>query len=239
VNQPEKPVEKVGAGPGPRGGLGGIHFSITDASASEVFVTRMLDITVNYEISNYSVSRPLSFSSWPTLDPLDHPTEIYTDEDKASIDITKITETDGAFRLFASYHAYPYYPDFVSNEPGYRTYSDNTGPNSYLGYLTSLKNHYINMPLVIAEYGVPSSWGSAHQSFSGMHHGGLSEIQQGEYNIRLFNNIIQSGGCGGFMFSWMDEWFKPTWIVQYLEAIGFYNGESMIPTRQLWHNLAS
>lgn len=217
----------------------GTRFSISGASASEVFITRMLDETANFEINNYSVSRPVSCSSWPTLDPLVHPTEIFTDEDKASIDITKISETDGAFRLFASYHAYPYYPDFISNEPAYRTYTDEQGPNSYLGYLTALKNHYSNIPLVIAEFGVPSSWGSAHQSFSGMHHGGLSEIQQGNYNIRLFNNIVDSGGAGGFMFSWMDEWFKRTWIVQYLEAYGIKDGETLIPTRQLWHNLAS
>ena len=38
--------------------------------------------------------RPVSISSWPTLDPLDHPTEIYTDEDKESIDIKKISGKD-------------------------------------------------------------------------------------------------------------------------------------------------
>jgi hypothetical protein len=41
------------------------------------------------------------------------------------------------------------------------------------------------------------------------------------------------------MFSWMDEWFKPTWIVQYLEAFGFISDGTTIPTRQLWHNLTS
>jgi hypothetical protein len=37
----------------------------------------------------------------------------------------------------------------------------------------------------------------------------------------------------------MDEWFKPTWIVQYLEAYGFRSDGVLIPTRQLWHNLTS
>ncbi len=217
----------------------GARFSITGGSATEVFVTEMLNKVVTYENSKYSVSRPVSFSSWPTLDPLEHPTEIYTDEDVASFDLTKISGADGEPGMFASYHAYPYYPNFISQEPGYQGYSDSYGSNSYLGYITALKNHYHNMPLVIAEFGVPSSWGSAHQSFSEMNHGGYSEIQQGEKDLRMMNNMLDAGCAGGFMFAWMDEWFKRTWIVLYLEAYGIKSGSETIPTRQLWHNETS
>jgi hypothetical protein len=217
----------------------GVNFSISGASPTEVFVTRMLDETIKYEWENWGVKRTVSMSSWPTLDPLVHPTEIYTDEDKVSIDITRIVEIDDNKSLFASYHAYPYYPDFMSDEPQYQSYSDEVGQNSYLGYLTALKSHYSGLPLVIAEFGVPSSWGSAHGSFSGMPHGGLSEEQQGVDNIRLVKNLLSSGCAGGFMFSWMDEWFKPTWIVQYLEAYGTKNDGITIPTRQLWQNVVS
>ena len=217
----------------------GNQLSISGATASEVFVTQMLDETVTYEYQNYSVNRPVSISSWPTLDPLHHPTEIHTDEDKATYDISKISRENLRAGIFACYHAYPYYPNFISEEPSYRSYSDSDGPNSYLGYLTDLKNHYNDIPLVIGEFGVPSSWGSAHQAFSNMHHGGYSEQQQGEKNIRLMHNIFDSGCAGGFMFSWMDEWFKPTWIVSYLEAYGMVSGGLFIPTRQLWHNVAS
>lgn len=216
----------------------GTRFSIGSGTASEAFVTEMLDRVVVFEENEYSVSRPVSFSSWPTLDPLEHPTEIYTDEDVASFDITKIMRNGGP-GLFASYHAYPYYPNFISQQPSYLGFSDSEGPNSYLGYLTAMKNHYANMPLVIAEFGVPSSWGSAHQSYSSMHHGGYSEKQQGEKNMRMMNNMLDAGCAGGFMFAWMDEWFKRTWIVLYQEAYGVDAGGETIPTRQLWHNETS
>lgn len=222
-----------------QGSFAGKYFSITGGSASEAFIARMLDEAVTYEERKYSVRRPVSFSSWPTLDPLDHPTEIFTDEDAACFDLTRITLNLPEPGIFASYHAYPYYPNFISEQSSYLSFSDADGPNSYLGYLNDLKNHYSSMPLVIAEFGVPSSWGSAHQSFSGMHHGGFSEYQQGENNLRLMHNIINSGCAGGFMFAWMDEWFKPTWIVLYLEAYGISSGGLIIPTRQLWHNITS
>ena len=74
----------------------GTYLNINGAKATEVFVTQMLDLTINYEELNYSVTRPVSISSWPTLDPLNHPTEIYTDEDKAAYDLAKIiTEKSG------------------------------------------------------------------------------------------------------------------------------------------------
>lgn len=216
----------------------GTRFSISGGTASEAFVAEMLDRVVVFEENEYSVSRPVSFSSWPTLDPLEHPTEIFTDEDVASFDITRITRNGGP-GLFASYHAYPYYPNFISQEPSYLGFSDSQGPNSYLGYLTAMKSHYSSMPLVIAEFGVPSSWGSAHQSYSSMHHGGYSEIQQGEKNMRMMHNMLDAGCAGGFMFAWMDEWFKRTWIVLYQEAYGISTGGETIPTRQLWHNETS
>jgi hypothetical protein len=217
----------------------GNQFSITGASATEVFAAQMLDELVSYEAKFYSVRRPVSISSWPTLDPLKHATETLTDEDRASFDITKINGRNLQAGLFACYHAYPYYPNFISQQPSYQVYSDSQGPDSYLGYITDLKDHYSGIPLVMGEFGVPSSWGSAHQSFSNMNHGGYSEQQQGEKDIRMLHNIIDAGCAGGFMFSWMDEWFKPTWIVSYLEAFNFLSEGAVIPTRQLWHNLTS
>lgn len=217
----------------------GSKVSISGVTPTEAWITGRVDKVMHFEATKYNAERPVSFSSWPTLDPLTHPTEKYTDEDDQEFDLNNIDLTNAPAGYFASFHAYPYFPHFINKDPGYQLVSDSYGPNSYLGYLQDLKNHYTKVPLIIGEFGVPSSWGSARHSFSGMHHGGLSEEEQGNYNVRMLNNIKDVGGGGGFMFSWMDEWFKYTWILEYFESIGFMSGGNLIPTRQLWHNVCA
>jgi hypothetical protein len=146
----------------------GNHFSIKNASASEVWFTEKLNHLVDYEFQNYSTQRPVSVSSWPTLDPLIHPEEPNDYEDSASLDFSKVESVNAPAGMFISYHAYPYYPDFISIQSDYQEYSDKYGPNSYLGYLNELKSHYEKIPVIIAEYGVPSSWGIAQNDKSGM-----------------------------------------------------------------------
>ncbi|RYY00312.1 hypothetical protein EON78_01525 [bacterium] len=210
----------------------GKNISIT-GSPSEYFVTKNLDELITYEKDSYKVQRPVSFSSWPTLDPLDHPTEdkIKSSEDIVSLDLSKIKNTNASGGVFVSYHAYPYYPDFINESPEYQNTSDSVGKNNYIPYLTALKNHYKKMPLVIAEYGVPSSWGNAHFSYSGMDHGGHDEVEQGQNNARLIKSIYQTKAGGGILFNLIDEWWKKTWIVMPFST--------PYDRFRLWHNLGS
>ncbi|MBN1989074.1 MAG: cadherin-like domain-containing protein [Bacteroidales bacterium] len=209
----------------------GNHFSIDGVHGSEVWFTSNLDHLVAYESTNYQTQRPVSVSSWPTLDPLAHPEEPNTYEDLATIDLSGIVLKNAPAGFFISYHAYPYYPDFVSDQSDYFPYKDDYGPNSYKGYLTALKSHYQKHPLIIAEFGVPSSWGIAHFASSGMNHGGFDEYNQGLTNIRLLQTIEETGCGGGIQFAWIDEWFKRTWITDPLDYI--------TESRALWHNLLS
>ncbi|MFI2741861.1 Ig-like domain-containing protein [Zhouia sp. PK063] len=209
----------------------GKYLSIDGVKASEVFLISHLDKLLDYEQTKYNTQRPVSFSSWPTLDPLSHPTETTTQEDQESVDIENLDFSKAKAGVFASYHAYPYYPDFISKQSDYTQYSDYLGQNSYLGYLTDLKNHYKKMPLVIAEFGAPSSWGVAHYANNGINHGGHDENEQGEDFIRLLQNIDESGCAGGMAFSWIDEWFKRTWITDPVD----YNQE----IRMNWHNVTA
>jgi hypothetical protein len=209
----------------------GKYLSINNTFASEVFVVSMMDELLDYEMANYQTQRPISFSSWPTLDPMQHPTEVNTDEDKAQIDLSQLETSKAKAGVFISYHAYPYYPDFISEEDTYTGFYDYMGQNSYYGYLTYLKNHYPKFPLIIAEFGIPSSWGIAHYAHSGMNHGGVDEKVQGLWNMRLMGNIVDAGCGGGIMFSWIDEWFKRTWITDPMDFL--------LDRRILWQNITA
>ncbi len=211
----------------------GAFLSIASGTPSETWITARMDKVINYEHSIYETQRPVGFSSWATLDPLTHPTENnYTDsqEDSEEIDFTKIDGSNADAGFYISCHAYPYYPDFISDEPSYQTKQDIFGPNSYLGYLMDLKSYYSDIPLIIGEFGIPTSWGVAHYSHSKMNQGGITEEMHGVYSIRMLNNIQEAELAGGIQFSWLDEWFKNTWITRPLS-----NADS----RPIWHNITT
>lgn len=225
-------VETTNAIPERRARYDGAYVTLPSGSEVEAWWAERLDKIAAYEIQRYNVRRPLSVSSWPTLDPIRHPTEgLGAEEDKEQLDLANLDTSRYAAGYFASYHAYPYYPDWMSEDPRYIPTSDEVGPNSYLGYLRDLRAHYFPKPLIIAEVGVPSSWGNAHFAHSGMNHGGQDEVQQGKDDVRLFRNVHEAETGGAILFAWIDEWWKRTWIVD----------ELALPRERykLWHNVTS
>jgi len=194
---------------------------------------------VNFEMQQYNAQRPVAYTNWPTLDPMAHPTETTKarevamlkargekivempkeyDNDSVSLDALRMRATD-AFPagVFASYHAYPYYPDFLLVDPGYLKARSPEGPSNYFGYLRELVAHHGDMPVVISEYGVPSARGIGHFQPQGWNHGGLSEQQQALVDARLTRDIYASGAAGAGLFALIDEWFKKNWIVSDFE----------------------
>ena len=53
------------------------------------------------------------------------------------------------------------------------------------------------MPLVVAEYGVPSSRGIAHLQSQGWHHGGHDETAMAAIDARMTREIRESGAAAG------------------------------------------
>ncbi len=188
------------------------YFSTKQASPFEIWLAQMMNYTTAYEMNKYQWQRPVSFINWVTTDLIKHPSEPYPDEDLVSVNPNHISITkDNKGGYFASYHIYPYYPDFLNYEPKYVQYIDKEGSkNSYAGYIHDLHSIH-NMPILIAEFGVPSSRGMTHENIDGMNQGFISEKAQGEIDTKLFKNIVDEGLAGGLIFNWQDEWFKRTW----------------------------
>ena len=235
----------------PAAGYEGRFLRVKRGPAMDAWMAQQCDLMLVYEADTYNALRPIAYTNWPTLDPLSHPTEATAAEETAwrrrsgrKSEATKLEYENDAIGLdpnlveptagnpagwFASYHAYPYYPDFIMLDPGYRAARSSEGPSSYFGYLRELVQYHAGMPTVISEYGVPSSRGTAHLHPQGWSHGGHDERAMASINTRLTREIRESGAAGAILFAWMDEWFKKNWaVIEY---------EIPVDNTRLWHNV--
>ena len=86
-----------------------------EATPFEAFLCRAGDEIIAYESARYKQQRLVAFSNWPTTDPFSYPVGVaYGREKMACVDAEHIQSTS-AFQsgLFASYHIYPYFPDYL------------------------------------------------------------------------------------------------------------------------------
>jgi hypothetical protein len=192
----------------------GEYLYTENATPHECWLAQMADHAISYEQRRYKTQKPMSWVNWLTTDPMTHSNEPDAEkEDAIGVDtehiLTKEAFTAG---LFASYHVYPYYPEFMIFQPEYREYIDENGEqNPYKAYLLELKAHH-SVPLLVAEFGIPSSRGGTHpQPDTGFSQGHVTEHQQGEYVAHMYRSIVSAGIAGGLVFSWQDEWFKRSW----------------------------
>ena len=188
----------------------GTYVYTENASPFEVFLAESQEYFIGYEQDHYGVQRPVAITNWITADPLTHPGEPNPEmEDAVSLDVEHIKATTAyTAGFFASYHVYPYYPDLMSYDPQYVS-GDN--PNPYRAYLADL-NAYHTMPVLVAEFGIPTSRGMTHENaVTGFNQGHVEETRQGEMLVSMMNDIRETGCMGGLIFSWQDEWFKRTW----------------------------
>ncbi len=235
---------------GGRGGFDGRYVRVRGGNAMDAWMGRAVEHMVAYETETYRAQRPIAYTNWPTLDPLVHPTEPTVDEEMAirralgETPTVRIREYDNdgigldaalvrpTERLpagyFASYHAYPYYPDFMILDPAYADAASSMGRSNYFGYLRALKEHHGDMPVVISEYGVPASLGTGHLQPQGWHHGGLTEEAMARIDRRLTLELVEAGMAGAILFAWMDEWFKHNWVTLEFELPADRN--------RMWYN---
>jgi tetratricopeptide (TPR) repeat protein len=210
----------------------GTYVSLPRGTPAEAWFAEMCDVAARYETETYNAQRPLTVVTWPPLDPMTHPSEAtYAEElairkgkgelvpdsaptDMNDMDVVSIhvpsfrVEPEYRSGLFALYHVYQHWPDFMFLEDSYATAEDAQGRNRYLGYLNHLKEHHAGFPLLIGEYGLSTSQSPAHLHPDGWHNGGLSEQEQADLLARFTMNIRDTRMAGGIVFEWMDEWWK-------------------------------
>ena len=211
----------------------GEFISVPEGTPMEIWLAKMMNFALKYETLQYRNQHPVSFVNWLPLDPMYHNSEFIENEkvreydndlevvDFRHFNYTSLTKTG----IYAAYHAYPYYPDYIYLD---KKYSQNTNDN-YLPYLEDLKDKCPEMPLIIAEYGVPSSRGISHFSPFGFHQGGHNEKEQAKINKILTEDIYRANCGGAIIFEWIDEWFKFNWLVM--------DFEQPQHRRKYWHNM--
>lgn len=189
-------------------------YTSEDATPFEAMLAQVGDKIIEYESKKYKNQRLVAFSNWPTTDPFEYSdkvTKFFRKITKVDVENIKITG-EVKSGTFASYHIYPYYPDYLSYEGDINQYLDEDGKiNTYASYLKKVVDYH-SIPVLITEFGVPTSRGMAQKDRNtGRNQGGMSEKEQGEAIIACYNDIKNAGCAGSIIFTWQDEWFKRTW----------------------------
>ncbi|MBQ8589595.1 MAG: hypothetical protein IJ486_03985 [Firmicutes bacterium] len=188
-----------------------------EASAFEAMLARVGDNIIDYESTRYKEQRLVAFSNWPTTDPFKYPEIVSKVFLKcAEVDVEHIIQTE-EFQsgCFASYHIYPYYPYYLGlldpEDLMPWVKEGESVENTYRLYLRMINEHH-SIPVIISEFGVPSSRGMAQmEEYSYRSQGRLSEQEQGQAIVDCWTDIKAAGCAGGAIFTWQDEWFKRTW----------------------------
>ncbi len=201
-------------------------YTTENASPFEVMLAKVGDAVIEYETERYGTQRLIAFSNWPTTDPFEYPTNIKNFFMKcAYVDVENIKTTDELKTgHFASYHVYPYYPDYLNFATDWSMFNigekedfvDDKGRlNTYRAYLKMLTNHH-SLPVVISEFGVSTGRGMAQRDMNtGRNQGNTSEREQGQDLVDCYYDIMATDCAGSCIFTWQDEWFKRTWNTMY------------------------
>ena len=89
-----------------------------DATPFEAALAQLGDEVIRYESVRYKQQRLVAFSNWPTTDPFVYSLVTATYRYKtATINVEHIQPTEAFLSgYFASYHIYPYFPDYLESE---------------------------------------------------------------------------------------------------------------------------
>lgn len=209
--------------------------SLPTASKFEVWVAQMFEYLAEESIIKYNKMAPISHTNWVTTDGMKHSREPRFDEpfdqaageidyssveDWQEFDIRNIKVNLNTWEAgkFYNQHAYPYYPEMIklgTQDP-------------FKEYLQQLKGNFSDLPLIITEFGLPTSHGiSAFERTFGRTHGFLTEKDQGDRMYTMMKMMTDELDMNGVViFQMNDEWFKRSWNTKEYEI-----------NRQQWKNV--
>jgi len=95
--------------------IGEYMFTKHDASPFEAMLCQVGDKMIEYESKRYKHQRLVAFSNWPTTDPFAYSAVVSSYRQKvAYVDVEHIATTVSfEAGMFASYHVYSYYPNYL------------------------------------------------------------------------------------------------------------------------------
>lgn len=182
----------------------GYYFkSLEGASKTEVYLAELADYLVSYEYENYGDKKPITIigSAYNFIESIDTNLQMKLEEDyyniPNNIDVRNIEATNNSAGLFASFNIYPSVGYLRENSQDIDS------------ILEKIENAH-DIPLLISEYGIPSSRLVADFA-SDLNVAGISENEQGQKLAQLYNSIKQSNAVGSFLFNWQDDYSMSSW----------------------------
>ena len=186
---------------------GNYFYTNDDASSFESYIAKMADYLVEYEYKQYKEQKLVGFiGSSNNYKELNSSNQNEDNSIKDYINPNNIN-SKGKLKtgIFASYNLYPSYTNMNENQ-------DNIEE-----YVNELKNTH-KIPIIIGEYGVPSSRNSADFN-TDTNKGYINEQEQGEILVDTYRTINDANIAGSFIFELQDSWQRTSWNTKELKIL--------------------
>lgn len=196
----------------------GTYFTTSaDASRFEVVMALVMDRITSYETAKYKTQRLIAFVNDPSNDPFAF-TDLYAARflKYNQVDAEHILPTQAFLSgYFAAYRLNYFSPDYLQ----YFTPEQSAAlagilagldtSDIYHGYL-DLLGQYHTVPVVAAGYGFSTARAPVFEG-----EGPLTEREQGERLVQVWQDARQAGWAGVFLSTWQDVWDRRTWNTSY------------------------
>lgn len=185
----------------------------TGATPTEAWLASISNKAYEYEQTNYVMQHPAAVASVPELEAGYR--DMYSASDEANdhtVDLNQVAISDKVTSgFFGAYSLFPDQPGLMYGE----TNAARPAFAEYKQYLTRLVKSQSKYPVLISDFGIPTS-------------GSATEDQQADGIVSLIQIIKDSGAMGGLVYEWADEWGQSN----------AFTTSAMIPPQRgiLWHN---